>query len=1017
MPPDPIDTAQLLRDLDRRLRAIESRLGIAPALPEHEPDAPAHTLAPLSISPEPDPAVADFKSPPAESTVLDCAAPATEPIPRPPPATAESIAQPAAASPRAAKPRIPTTAADVERMIGGRWFAAGGAVVVVIGVGLFLKLAYDRGWLNLIPPIGKCISGAAFGAALLIAGEFIRRRLGSLASAGVSAAGLGALFASVYAAFGVYGLIGPVAALGLLAGVCGLGFFIAAIGRSVSIAALSLVGAYVSPLVIGETPRAPLVLPIYLVSLLSLGLTLSAWRAVPFRILRGLVWWGTLLLGTYWVLTDGPAHPPAAVMFPALCWAAVHAELAVSARRPRQPPLAGIPPDLPWPFARFVATSLSTTAWSVALAVFITRHGMAIGDWIPPAVATGLTALLAAALAGRIRVLRDWPRNDRERLGAALAVQAGALLMSAVALGLSSWTETAAWLSLGLAGIASGRWIRSRGLDIYGLVALAVASGRLLIVDSPLMTPTTVLAEYAGLVFTRWTVLMAIGAAAWAAAAGLLRRAGPSSPVTIALTRMWARIPPALLIIALCHLNASLLTPGAEPHAVAAAWLALGILGLALGRILRWPAMGAYGLTVLALSTLRFLTEAPILGSEPGRLRIAAGVVISRWMFLMLSGAAAWGLALAIAPRKAGSSPASRALVASGPVISLALVSLSLVDPLADAAAVCMVWFVLGLIGLLLGPISRSLALSGFGLVMLAASSARLLFGSPLTGVPPAPLWTGMGLVVTRWTLFMLAGAAAWFIGAALAPGDRKPGDPTQITPTRAALAWVGLAMVLASLPDPRVQAGALSMAWLVVAVLAILAHIPLRRLALDSAGLLNLVLAAAAWAAEYPVGYMDSAAPPLAHPGLWTAAALAAAALGARALLDRVRPTHPAALGAIVPAAISIIFVSTSLEVARAGGLLASDPTVRRAALSIWWGLFAVALIAAGFARGRALPRHLGLALLACATAKALAHDLNYVTGLWRVASVVGLGLLMLGVAVGYARAAAHLRPREKSA
>jgi uncharacterized membrane protein len=52
---------------------------------------------------------------------------------------------------------------------------------------------------------------------------------------------------------------------------------------------------------------------------------------------------------------------------------------------------------------------------------------------------------------------------------------------------------------------------------------------------------------------------------------------------------------------------------------------------------------------------------------------------------------------------------------------------------------------------------------------------------------------------------------------------------------------------------------------------------------------------------------------------------------------------------------------------------------------------------------------RHVGLALLAIATAKAVAIDLAAVPPMWRVVSFIALGLLMLGVAVVYLRLTAR--------
>ena len=108
---------------------------------------------------------------------------------------------------------------------------------------------------------------------------------------------------------------------------------------------------------------------------------------------------------------------------------------------------------------------------------------------------------------------------------------------------------------------------------------------------------------------------------------------------------------------------------------------------------------------------------------------------------------------------------------------------------------------------------------------------------------------------------------------------------------------------------------------------------------------------------------------------------------------------------GLAVMAALAIVFASTSLEVARTAASLAEEPRVRAAAVSIWWGIFAVLMIAAGFWRRITPARHVGLVLLAVAMAKAVVVDLRGVPQLWRIGSFIGLGLLMLGVAVVYSR------------
>src|SRR5690606_33047619 len=94
----------------------------------------------------------------------------------------------------------------------------------------------------------------------------------------------------------------------------------------------------------------------------------------------------------------------------------------------------------------------------------------------------------------------------------------------------------------------------------------------------------------------------------------------------------------------------------------------------------------------------------------------------------------------------------------------------------------------------------------------------------------------------------------------------------------------------------------------------------------------------------------------------------------------------------------------------ARLGGLISADPAARGAAVSVWWGLFAAGLLGFGFRATVPPVRHTGLGLLLAATGKAAVFDLASAPQEWRVASFIGLGLLMLGVAVVYSKVSARL-------
>src|SRR5690606_28960639 len=185
-----------------------------------------------------------------------------------------------------------------------------------------------------------------------------------------------------------------------------------------------------------------------------------------------------------------------------------------------------------------------------------------------------------------------------------------------------------------------------------------------------------------------------------------------------------------------------------------------------------------------------------------------------------------------------------------------------------------------------------------------------------------------------------------------------------------------------------------------------------LPRLRLQWIGLAGLLPATTAWLVAYPLpDWADRTG--LIHPGIVFGAALIGACVALTNWAARhagsgeVRRYTPSG-GAGV--AVALLLLITSMEVMRAAQILTDDAMVRASALSIWWGLYGVAMVAAGFARRAAPCRHVGLALILIATAKSVIVDFADVPELWRIASFVGLGLLMLGVAVAYFRLAAAL-------
>src|SRR5438046_705650 len=193
-----------LHELEARIPALEftaaqlrelARRGFAPVTaPEPRPQAPTPVSEPRPVPPSPEPA------------------------------TPSVFAQP----PRPAAPAPPTPITPgridagngedlgwrrLEGALGGTWLSRIGALAVTVGIGFFLKYAFDSGW---IQPAGRVAMGVAAGMALLLAGERLQRAAYRVPAQALVASGVAALYLSVFAAYAFYQLIAQPGGIALI---------------------------------------------------------------------------------------------------------------------------------------------------------------------------------------------------------------------------------------------------------------------------------------------------------------------------------------------------------------------------------------------------------------------------------------------------------------------------------------------------------------------------------------------------------------------------------------------------------------------------------------------------------------------------------------------------------------------------------------------------------------------------------------------------------------------------------
>jgi uncharacterized membrane protein len=136
---------------------------------------------------------------------------------------------------------------SMEYAIASTWLLRLGVVILVMGIGFFLKYSIDNG---LIAPTGRVALAVLTGAGLLAAGVRILGGKYHLMGQGLIGAGIATLYFSIFAAYSFYQLVSASTAFGLMglitvsAGVMAVRF------DSLLIAVLGILGGYGTPVML-----------------------------------------------------------------------------------------------------------------------------------------------------------------------------------------------------------------------------------------------------------------------------------------------------------------------------------------------------------------------------------------------------------------------------------------------------------------------------------------------------------------------------------------------------------------------------------------------------------------------------------------------------------------------------------------------------------------------------------------------------------------------------------------------
>ncbi len=276
--------------LERRLAALETGLAAAPP----RTAAPSQPAAP--------PAAETVREAPPRASPPPPSQPSSPPPqPAPPSQTAPASVPPVTSATAPSAPAAPAREVSFEERFGTRWVVWVGGIALALG-GIFLvRYAIEQ---DLIGPRVRIMLGALLALVLIIAGEWQRRSekalaLPSLPAADIpailTAAGTTVAYATVYAAYALYGFLPPPIAFVLL-GVVALLCLAAALLHGPALAGLGVVGAYLAPMLVASTEPDFWALYIYIAVVNAAAFALARYRLWRWLALTALV------LGALWAL-------------------------------------------------------------------------------------------------------------------------------------------------------------------------------------------------------------------------------------------------------------------------------------------------------------------------------------------------------------------------------------------------------------------------------------------------------------------------------------------------------------------------------------------------------------------------------------------------------------------------------------------------------------------------------------------------------------------------------------------
>lgn len=206
------------------------------------------------------------------------------------------------------------SAQSLEAFIGGNVINKIGILILVIGLGIFVKYAIDN---NLIGPVGRIMGGYVAGLALVGLSYRLKKNYAAY-SAVLLSGGVATIYFTTYFAYDFYALLPHAVAFGLMVAVTLFTVYAATTYNQQVIGVIGLVGAYAVPLLLSQDSGRVAILFTYM-GIINIGVAVVSYykKWAWMNIIAFAITW--IVVGSWFVVSFEPAsHLATALSFSAL---------------------------------------------------------------------------------------------------------------------------------------------------------------------------------------------------------------------------------------------------------------------------------------------------------------------------------------------------------------------------------------------------------------------------------------------------------------------------------------------------------------------------------------------------------------------------------------------------------------------------------------------------------------------------------------------------------------------------